>query len=353
MKSRRVIMVACGLLLLQIQSASLNAQLTDAKSQPDHLTLGTVRVGATVEASVRVLIPGDDFTGIESQISPPKFVRVTQTRIGTQQLGNLGNFIYCDVFVSLNTERTSEFNDRLKVRLGGTEVEIPMTATVLEKTPNARRVLIVETPIQRFSTDDATLFEPWLNLVKTAELDVHYLEVDRGRPVLRELDLSNFDVVLLGGGGIFWARDEDFAKLNLFVESGGRAIVAANRFFMGTVAQANKFIVPHGLKLIDVEPEGQIPLIAIDEDQIHQHTLTAEINELKFYRPSPVTVEDPSKGTLLVKSPFDAERGYVAVARVGKGEVVALGISLWWNWIASQQESGADNHQLLYNLIDR
>ena len=33
--------------------------------------------------------------------------------------------------------------------------------------------------------------------MKSAKLDVHYLEVDRALPVLRELDLSDFDVLVV------------------------------------------------------------------------------------------------------------------------------------------------------------
>ena len=42
---------------------------------------------------------------------------------------------------------------------------------------------------------------------------------------------------------------------------------------------------------------------------------------------------------------------YGVVIRDGKGEVIALGTSLWWNWIASDVERGADNALLLQNLL--
>jgi hypothetical protein len=335
------------------QSSRLHAQPVDGRSNPDRITLGTVRVGATVEASVRVLIRGDDFTGLEVKTSPPPFVRVTQTRLGTQTYGNLGTFITCDVFVSLNTTRTGEFEDKLTVQVGEKNVEIPVTASVIEKAPDETRVLVVETPFSRFSTNAASHFDSWLKLVKSAKLDVSSLEVDPGLPVLRDQDLSNFDVILLGGTGIFCARDEDLDKLKTFIESGRRVIVTANYFFRGTVECANKLVVPLGLKMADTEPRGGNSLVELEESDIPRHKLTAGVRKLKFFRPSPVTVEDPTAGTILVETPFDPQQGLVAVARHGKGDVVVVGTSLWWNWIASEQEAGADNARLLQNLLAR
>jgi hypothetical protein len=351
-KPRPICRLVLGLLLAHLLRSQADAQPDDGKCQPDRLTLGTVRVGSTVEASVRVLIRGDDTSGIEAKSSPPPFIRVTQTRMGTQTYGNLGTFIYCDVFVSLNTTRAGEFNGKLNVHVGGKQIEIPVTASILEKDPEATRVLLVETPIQRFSTSDASIFEPWLKLVKSAKLDVHYLEVDPALPVLRDLELSDFDVVLLGGTGIYSARDEDFEKLTAFVEAGGRVIVTANYFFRGTVEKANQFVVPLGLKMVDIESNVE-NLIELEESDIPRHKLTAGVGKLKFHRPSPVSVEDPRKGTILVETPIDPQQGFVAVSRAGKGDVVVLGTSLWWNWIASAQESGADNARLLQNLISK
>jgi len=329
------------------------AQPDDGKSQPDRITLGTVHAGATVEASVRVLIRGDDFTGLEMKASPPPFLRVTQTRLGTQTYGALGSFVFCDVFVSLNTTKPGELDDKLTVRVGAKEIVIPVSAEIIEKNPDATRVLVVETPISRFSTNDASHFDAWLKLVKSAKLDVSTLEVDHGLPVLRDLDLSNFDVILLGGTGIFSAKEEDLDKLKTFVESGGRVIVTANYFFRGTVEAANKFVVPLGLKMADTEPRNGNSLVELEESDIPRHKLTEGVRKAKFFRPSPVTVEDAASGAILVQTPFDPEQGLVAVACVGKGDVVVVGTSLWWRWIGSEEESGADNVRLLQNLLSK
>jgi hypothetical protein len=54
-----------------------------------------------------------------------------------------------------------------------------------------------------------------------------------------------------------------------------------------------------------------------------------------------------------VEAPAYPDSGFLAVTRTDKGEVVVLGISLWWNWIASEPESGADNAKLLKNLLSK
>jgi hypothetical protein len=241
----------------------------------------------------------------------------------------------------------------LTVQVGEKTIAIPVTATVIEKNPDATRVLVVETPFSRFSTNDASHFDAWLKLVKSAKLDVSSLEVDPGLPVLRELDLSNFDVVLLGGMGVFAAREEDLEKLKTFVEAGGRVIVSADYFMRGTVEAANKFVVPLGLKMADTEPRSGNSLVELAESEIPRHKLTEGVRKVTFFRPSPVAVEDSASGTILVQTPLDPELGLVALARFGKGDVVVLGTSLWWLWIASEGEAAADNSRLLQSLLSK
>ena len=45
--------------------------------------------------------------------------------------------------------------------------------------------------------------------------------------------------------------------------------------------------------------------------------------------------------------------GFVAMARAGQGEVVALGESLWWSWVAQDRAKGSGNGMLLRNLLTR
>lgn len=348
----RTFLVAGAALVLLLPTSQVFAQPIVGSTQPDMVSLGTVRVGATVEASVRIFGPGQDTAGVAVKTQPPRFVRVTETRLDTQKFGNVEPSVVCDVTISLDTSRAGNFSGIIKVQIGDVEVEVPVAANVLEQAAGFTKVLIVETPFNRFSTSDAAIFDPWLEVVKSAKLDVHYLEVDRSRPVLRDLDLSKFDVILLADTGLFFARDGDFAKLREFAAAGGRVIVAANHFMRGSVEKTNEFVVPLGLKMTDVEPDGAA-VWQVEGEQIATHKLTDGVKTLKFHRPSPVAVEDEKRGKILVAAPPYPDAGFVAVTDVDRGQVVVLGVSLWWNWIASENEAGADNAKLLGKLLRR
>ena len=86
---------------------------------------------------------------------------------------------------------------------------------------------------------------------------------------------------------------------------------------------------------------------------ISEHPFTRGVQKLKFHRPSPVAVTDKSKGKILAKAPPELGEGIIAVARVGDGEMIAVGISLWWYCIANPMEKDSDNAVLLKNLLMR
>ena len=351
-KAKSAISAFSALTFVVFLSSSAQAQPVAGKTQPDRITLGSVRVGATVEASVRIFENGDDTAGIRVQVDPPPFLRVRQTNLATQTYGSLGTYIVYDITVSVNTAQAGEHSAPLCIQVGKQRLEIPVTVDVSPREVNQTRLLIVETPFHRFSTDDATLFAPWLELVKTASLDSHYLEVERNQPVLRDLNLSDFDVVLLAGTGLVFAQAADMDKLKKFIEDGGRVVVAANRFFRGTVEKANELLVPCGLQMMDTEPQG-ISLFEIRGSSISVHSLTKDVRAVTFHRPSTIRIEDKANGRILVGASDDPREGFVAIAGSGKGEIVAVGTSLWWNWIASEHEKGFDNALLLKNLLTK
>src|SRR5207249_4511697 len=102
-----------------------------------------------------------------------------------------------------------------------------------------RRLLIAETPFEQTSTKDGTMFQAWTDLVKDSPLDVTYLLVNRGQPVLRDLDLGQFDCVFLPAGALVFATPADVKRVRAYAERGGRVVVAANAFSVGSVKQAN------------------------------------------------------------------------------------------------------------------
>jgi hypothetical protein len=314
--------------------------------QPDYLKFGSVRVGAIVEGSVRIFREGVDASGLAVKVVPPAFVKVGNIEIGSQTYGPEARG-FCDISVSVDTGREGDHSGVMRVEIGGQRVEIPVGVSVLPRKADSTRVLVAETPFQKFSSEDATIFAAWLRLVEGADLDVYYLEVRRGSPVLRDLDLAAFDVVLLGQGGLVHLLDSDVENLKRFAGRGGRIVVSANAFYVGTVAKANELLTPYGLRMIDTEPQGASEF-DLGADAILAHSLTGGIRSLYFHRPSPTTVTDRSKGKLLVTAPVYPGEGFVAMAQAGDGEVIALGESLWWSWV-----NKADNSLLMRNLLKK
>ena len=120
--------------------------------------------------------------------------------------------------------------------------------------PRLTRLLVVETPFSRLSTGDANFFEIWKNLVEGPSR-----RAARGA-VLRSIDPAKIDVVLLGMEGLTNLSDPDTDRLRQFTERGGRTILAANHFFVGTVAKANGLLVPYGLRMTDTESLERLEL---------------------------------------------------------------------------------------------
>ncbi|HYT91250.1 MAG TPA: hypothetical protein VEL76_21225 [Gemmataceae bacterium] len=172
------------------------------------------------------------------------------------------------------------------------------------------------------------------DLVAEAKWDVSYLSVAQGKPVFRDLDLSKFDVVLLAPDGLTQATAADVKRARAFVERGGRLVVTAQSGYWGSVEAANKGLDGYGLKILDEEaPIGKnrvIPDVILDKEAFAPEVIKAGIRSARFFRASPIVVSPDKPARLLVKAagvggPKD---GFVAVAKAGKGEVVALGQSL-------------------------
>jgi hypothetical protein len=344
-----------ALIVVLAQPIPALAQVALDTVSPDRLTFGDVYVGSTVEASVRLFFADTDSPDARLLVKPPESIRVKWSEVGKQSYGTSGTFKVCDLCVAVDTKAPGRRTGKILVRLGDSHNSIPVDVTILPADLGRTKVLVVSTPIQRFSSNNAKTFEPWLNLVKSARLNVSSLDVRRSERVLHDRDLSDYDVILVGCDGLYWLRDEEIEKLQEFVRHGGRLIVPANYFYRGTVGHANKILKPFGLSMADSESPG-LGAEEIKRPQISADPLTKGVSSLKFLRPSPVFLADNadrSKARILVAKASDPSQGYLAVAKAGKGEVIALGISLWWNWIASDAERGADNAILLQNLLTK
>jgi hypothetical protein len=230
---------------------------------------------------------------------------------------------------------------------------VPVSVVVKPAERDTVKLLVVESPFTCYSTSDAGGFKDWTDLVEQSKWDVSYLTVTKGKPVFRDLDLSKFGVILFDPDALITATADDVKKARAFVEGGGRLVVAANYFFRGSVEAANKVLDGFGLKMLDVEaPSGKNETI-LKSSAFAPEIVKAGIRSARFHRAAPIAVTPGKPARVLVKAsgvggPAD---GFIAAAKVGKGEVVALGESLWWVWINAERAKGSDNGKLLRLLL--
>jgi len=333
----------------------VSAQATRGEPQPDSLHIGTVYVGAIAEASLLVFEEGD-YPGIPFDVTVPKFVKLRNKSAEIREHGGeQKHFVYGSLELAIDTSLPGQFSGDVTVTLGQVAARVPVSVTVQARRPGLRRILIAETPFAKWSTGNGKVFEAWTELVEDSPLDVNYLLVNRVKPVLRDLNLEDFDCVFLAPGALVFATAEDVKRTREYAEKGGRVIVAANAFAIDSVKQANGVLAGYGLEMRNEEghgPTGSSNVI-LDNEHVDAQLMQAGLKSLHFFRASPTAVTDQKKARVLVKAvgagrPGD---GFVVSAKAGKGEVIALGQSLWWNWISKQQAQGADNAKLLRWLL--
>lgn len=333
--------------LVVTMADSADSKIRPAREiQPDRLPLGTVREDSSVEASVRVFFDTKSATGLAVDVIPPTFVLIRDIHVGKPEEGSSGGTVFCDVFLSIDTERAGDHSGHIQVQLGEQRGEVPISVTIVPGEPGLTKMLVVETPFQRYSTGDATIFSSLLDVIRSSQIDINYTKD------LPE-QLSELHVILLAEAGLMSVKD--IAPLKEFVDGGRRLILAASYFFSGTVGKANTVLDGYGLCMEDTERlppprSADEPLsqrtLELDRKYVTEDRLTDGIEGLVFFRPSPIEVTDKSKGKILVQDPSCDGKGFVAVSR-DRGEVVVLGQSLWWSWMGS----GKDNARLLQNMI--
>jgi hypothetical protein len=333
------------------------AQIQAGKTQPDRVEFGTIRVGVTADASVRIFASGNNAEGVKTKVTAPPFVIVKDSHLGAETYGNLGTWLVFDLFLTMDTRSASNFLGEILVQIGGQKTIVPVHALVAATVPGLTRTLVVATPFDRYSCDNASDFSSWLKVVEEGKLSPWYLQGGSDGSVLRNLALKDFEVVLLAEEGLIEMQEKDVTNLVRYVETGGRVVLCANAFFSGTVDKANQVLIPFGLQIQNQEPRGVLPGLpdtASGED-IVADPLTREVKALDFRRASPIAVTNPKQGKILVKAQAFGGLGYVAVSRpgLGQGEVIALGQSLWWNWISDLKSDPRDNGKLLKNLLTK
>ncbi|HEV3386118.1 MAG TPA: hypothetical protein VG097_14960, partial [Gemmata sp.] len=178
-------------ILLVLSSATAAAQPKAGTAQPDCIHFGNVYSGAIIEGSFQVYDPGQN-ADIPFTVNAPKFITLRKKATEARQFGPGNNFICGSVEFVLDTSAAGDLSGEFNVTLGNAAAKVPISASVKLAKKGLTRLLIVETPFHRYSTSHGEDFKVWTDLVKASSLDVNYLEVTRGKPVLRDLDLSKF-----------------------------------------------------------------------------------------------------------------------------------------------------------------
>src|SRR5262249_53322426 len=301
----------------------------------DKLAFGTVYQGATVEASFMLWEPGTD-PNIKLDVAAPKFVKVLKKETEAVSFGPPYNFVAGSVYVSIDTSAAGDLRGEVGVTLGASTAKLPVSVSVKPRRAGLVRLLVPFSPWHRGSTRDGGLFKAWTDLVQGVPVDASYLLVDAGKPILRDLDLSRFDCVLLSGLALMCQTPRDVKRLRAFVEAGGRAVVAANRYCSGSVEKANELLTPYGLQMAD-EPtrDKEKEEVSLEWPDVDFALVKNGVKAARFHLPSPVAVTDPNAGRVLVKAFGVGQQGdgFVASAKAGKGEVVAIGESLPFAWM--------------------
>ncbi|WP_165073768.1 RNA polymerase sigma factor [Paludisphaera rhizosphaerae] len=337
---------------------------------PKELNFGTLRVGALADGGATLILNETNESGkLNVEVNPPSFLKVRGVQIRQQtRLGKKTRLV--ELRLAVDTSRPGDFKGTVHIDYDGRRFEFPATVSVLPEEKDLTKVLFI-TPSFGSAADDREYFQPWFDLIKSANLDVSYLDPtleglpDRGRveydrdarPIPPEW-LKRFDVVLLADGGPVYVQGPDSEILRSYVRGGGRLVIGASAFMLGSVPKMNDLLEPFGLQITDrdvverSDPSGPnwVP-ITVKAAPDASDPFLKNVNTIVFSRMTPVRVKDDGRARILIHDPHDKDLGFAAVSRDG-GEVIVLGPSLLLNWLGENQ-AGTDNVAFLGNLLRR
>jgi hypothetical protein len=337
------LVVVCALAL----NGSVSGVPTVGQVQPDALPFGALHTDAIAEASFMIFAPADD-TEPKIKTDAPKFVKVLNTGKHIQKFGD-NTFLCVTVEVAIDTSKAGAFKDEIAVTVGDTVTKLPVSATVQARKAGTPRVLVAGTPFCRYSTTDSKDYKGWTALVDTG-LDVSYLLTRDKQDVLRDLDLSKFDCVLLSADALVYQTEADVKRVRAYADAGGLVVVTANHFYRGTVKGANAVLDGSGLEMLDEEPPPAQNKVTLTKDDFAADVIKAGIKSAGFFRASPIEVQKGGRVLVNAVGYDKTGLGLVATAKYGKGRMTALGESLWWAWVSEDergQAKGVDNAKLL------
>lgn len=321
---------------------------------PDSLPFGTLHTDSLAEGSFMLLAPADD-PNPPLKFDVPKFVKVIHTAARVQEFGKGNRFTCVTVELALDTSKVGELKGEIVMTAGETKAKVPVSAAVKARKPGAPRVLFLGTPFHAHSADEGSFFKGWTGVVDAAGLDASYALVRHEQSTVRDIDLSKFDTVLVSADALVYQNEEDVKRLRAFAEKGGRLVLTANAFYVGSVKGANAILGGYGLEMKDVEERsgGRAKGVVVKKEHLDADLVKAGIEKANFFRASPVKAEKAKGGRILVGTPeFDqADFGYIGTTKAGKGEVVAMGESVWWAWVNEKWAKESDNAKVLGYLL--
>lgn len=321
----------------------------------DRIDFGPLHVGAIAEARPGFEFVGARDPGLALKIDVPRFARVKDVRVARRDESQ-GGGVACMVTLALDTSSAGKLSGPLKVRLGSQEASVPVAASV--KAPEAGRpkILLISRGFRTGSVR-ADYYRPWFDLVEDAGLDVSYMETD-SVPVQQNPDvlpeaLKRFDVILLANGGVSGLNSNSSQMLVRLAESGKRLIVTATPAEEGAVLHANPILEPLGMHMdesdVDFGFDPARGIVRVESARLRTDPLLDGIRRLAALRPAAIEIRDPDKAKMLAYFPGD-QGGFVAVARHGNGEIVAIGMVDLADW-TGEGGRNSDNVRFLRNLL--
>jgi hypothetical protein len=323
---------------------------TSLIAKPTELHLGQVRKGATVGGSVGLDFGDLDKVGAAVAVEPPEgmtierseFISATHNVNGAQV-----PMTYLRISFSVDTREVGSRSGVLRATLGGEMREIPFSANVVESSGSATRIHVVDPPFSDHRLSAATL-EKWNDLLASGNFDPQYVDFLPPRVYFINRGLDKCDVAVVSTRALMMAGENDVAYLTEWVRNGGRAVLFLQGDFPKALAAAEPLTKESGLYVESVL--RRFPGVGgrIDESHIAADPLTEGVAALGWLAPSPIGLSPGSTARLLALDPDDGQKGFVAIGKVGKGEVVVVSEGHIWHWLGRLEGS---NSALLRNLL--
>lgn len=324
----------CAVLLLALTAAPCAAQdeaPMPAAALPPSADFGSVYQGYTVQASF----------GLDWSAEAGKKVPKTETQGAVKVLACNADRLS----VQMDTSKPGPVQARVVVRLGAEQIPITITATVLPAMRTSPSVVLASGPMHARSTDDPARFDTLRKILARGKIQAHQVvEPTAGRwfdPIL----LQSAQTVLLADSALVRLHHEDELLLQGFVCGGGRLVVCASGFMVGTQPVANRLLAPFGLEIPKLESLPGVGFTVPGSD-IAEDPLTRGVPSLEMLRAGTTLLKTEAAHALA-----NADgHALLAVRRLrGGGEIVTLPVPLWWTWI----ERSPGNARLVRNLLTR